>query len=72
MTFEEETSRNEVLKVQEHVLMDKKVDVKVARSREETNQILQEQCTRKLYVTGINPKLTKSKENKIYSFRNLK
>lgn len=45
-----------------------KADVKMARSREETDKILQEQCTRKLYVTGINPKITKSKKSKKLKF----
>jgi RNA recognition motif-containing protein len=59
VTFEEQTTVDKVISTKQHIIFNKKVDIKKAESKNKTKATVQDEKSRKLYVSDIPQNFTK-------------
>ena len=69
VTFKEEAAKNEVLDVEDHIILGKKTDCKMAMTKEQAFQKQKEQIkqNRKLFVNNIPPGLKRRDLRKFFN-----
>lgn len=61
ITYKSNKVMQEVFDNKNHMIMDKEVELKKAKSKKETSKRLEEEKKRKVFIKNIYPSMTKSK-----------